>query len=74
MVMTVVNPISTSRAAESLGISPRRVLQLCAEHSIGSMLNPRARVLDQSDVEKLREILAAQTHQGWPRGVARKKT
>lgn len=72
--MPTVNLISTTEAAESLGISADRVRQLCAAHSVGTLLTSRTRVLDSGDVKKLRKILDSQTHRGYPRGVPRKKS
>lgn len=72
--MSIVNPISTTDAAESLGISEQRVRQLCLENGIGILLNRRARILQPKDIEKLRVLLSRTKPCGWPRGVARKKT
>jgi hypothetical protein len=74
MIVSTVNAIPTSTAAKFLGISADRVRQLCAEHNIGTLLNPRARMLFPEDIAKLREVLSEKKPGGWPRGVARKKT
>lgn len=55
--MTLVNAISVSQAADSLGVTPARVRQLCQENDIGELIHSRTRLLENTDVERLREIL-----------------
>ena len=72
--MAVVNLLSTADAAERLGISVRRVNQLCQAENIGMLPSAKLRILEESDIEKLREILDGIDRKGWPRGEPRKKT
>ena len=72
--MGEVNLLSTSTAAKRLGISTRRVNQLCQAEEIGVLLHQKARALTNTDVVKLEQILAGIERKGWPRGESRKKT
>lgn len=51
--------ISTTQAAKLVGLSPSRTREICAEHDIGTLLGPRARVLDDAALAKLRKVVAA---------------
>lgn len=55
--MTVVKHLSTTQAAEILGVHPSRVRQLCQEHEIGSLIHDRTRVLIEQDLDRLKAIL-----------------
>ncbi len=72
--MTTVNISCTSEAAERLGISVRRVNQLCAEFGIGTLVSAKSRALTDSDIANLQRILNGIERKGWPRGESRKKT
>ena len=72
--MAIVNLVSTSEAAERLGISVRRVNQLCQAENIGIMPSAKMRILEESDIDKLQQILDGIERKGWPRGEPRKKT
>lgn len=51
--------ISITAAAKLVGLSARRTREICAEHEIGELLSPRARMLDDAALTKLRRVVAA---------------
>jgi hypothetical protein len=50
--------ITTSIAARRLNRSERWLRTLCARHGIGKLINPRLRLLSETDLRRLRRIVA----------------
>lgn len=47
-------PLTVTNAARQLGMSPRRVREICEEHSIGVMADGgRLRILRESDLARI---------------------
>jgi len=55
--MPPIPPITVAEAAQTLGVTPGRVRQLCQAHGLGEMLTPRMRLLSARDVAKLRRLI-----------------
>lgn len=53
--MSVNNLLTTTEAAEQLGISPRRVAQLCSEGRLGNKLGDRW-VISQEELRQFEKI------------------
>lgn len=54
--MTAIKGLYTvADAAEELGVSERRVRQLCQEHELGEFVG-RSRVLSDKDMRKLKSL------------------
>ena len=47
---------TVAAAAEELGMSPRRVRELCAEHGIGLQASPRVRLLTATDLKAIQRL------------------
>lgn len=52
-----VDAVTTAEAARLLGVATKTVARVCAAHNVGTLLNPRMRVLSPEDVETLRNLI-----------------
>ena len=50
--------IPLAEAAKAVGRKPARLRQICNAESIGTMVNPRMRLLTPEDVEALKKAVA----------------
>ena len=48
---------TTSDAAKILGVTPQALSRVCAKHGIGTVVNPRLRLLSSADIETLRGLV-----------------
>ena len=55
-----VDAISSVDAARLLGVSTATISRACTKHGIGTLMNPRMRVLSPEEVEQLRGIVRTQ--------------
>lgn len=62
-------PILMKEAAAVIGVTPGRLRQVCTQHNLGTLLNPRLRVLSPSDLNCLKVIIGSFT----PRRPRKKK-
>lgn len=62
---------TTGMAAESLGVTRQWISYLCEQHGIGTLINPRCRVLTPADVAKLRRLVG--NHEPTKRKLKRRK-
>lgn len=53
-----VDAVTSAEAARILGVSNATVSRACTAHDIGTLLNPRIRVLSPEDVERLRGLVS----------------
>lgn len=71
-ILICMKPITPAEAAKALGLSPRRVREICAEHGIGTRLGEGSRapmMLTENDLPK---IAAKRGKVGNPSFVAKK--
>ena len=58
MMPTTRTTFTVQDAADRVGKTPGRIRQICREHAIGECIENRVRVLSQSDVDRIADIIS----------------